>query len=128
MLFVYQANILSVLCNKSTTISAGASGIIFGVIGAYLAFMTINWQTLGQYGEMRSQICCTVGFLVFFSILFSLGSDVDMYGHFGGMLGGYLMALALLPGIQQKNPKFYMIGVTIYTAYILVTFLVFFLA
>jgi membrane associated rhomboid family serine protease len=50
MLFVYQGNILSVLCNKSTTISAGASGIIFGVIGAYLAFMTINWQTLGQYG------------------------------------------------------------------------------
>jgi membrane associated rhomboid family serine protease len=68
-----------------------------------------------------------VGFLVFFSILFSLGSDVDMYGHFGGMLGGYLMALALLPGIQQKSPKFYMIGVACYTAYILVTFLVFFL-
>jgi hypothetical protein len=50
-----------------------------------------------------------------------------MYGHFGGMIGGYLTALALLPGIQQKNPKFYMIGVAIYTAYILVTFCVFFL-
>ncbi len=51
-----------------------------------------------------------------------------MYGHFGGMFGGYLMALALLPGIQQKNPKFYMAGVAIYIGYILVTFLVFFLA
>lgn len=43
-------NILSVLCNKTGTISAGASGIIFGIIGTYLAFMTINWQTLSAYG------------------------------------------------------------------------------
>ena len=76
---------------------------------------------------MRSQICCTVGFLVFFSILFSLGSEVDMYGHFGGMIGGYFSSLALLPGIQQKSQKFFMIGATCYEAYIFVTFLVFFL-
>lgn len=65
----------------------------------YLGFMTINWTTLGQYGEIRSQICCTVGVLVFFSILFSFGSDIDMYGHFGGMIGGYFASLAFLPGI-----------------------------
>lgn len=82
------------------TVSCGASGIIFGIIGTYLAFMTINWTTLGRYGEIRSQICCTVGVLVFFSILFSFGSDVDTYGHFGGMIGGYFAALALLPGIE----------------------------
>jgi membrane associated rhomboid family serine protease len=38
--------------------------------------------------------------LVFFSLLFSFGSDIDLYGHIGGMIGGYFAALALLPGIQ----------------------------
>ena len=115
------------LCNKTGTISAGASGIIFGVIGAYLCFMTINWQTLAGYGEVRSQLCCTIGILVFFSILFSIGEGVDMYGHFGGMIGGYLVGLALLPGIKEKYKKFVTIGGAVFVTYLLVTFLVFFL-
>jgi hypothetical protein len=89
--------------------------------------MTINWQTLGQYGDMRSQLCCTIGILVFFSILFSFGSDVDMYGHFGGMIGGYLVGLAVLPGIQEKSPKFIPIGWSCFGGYLLITFLTFFL-
>ena len=115
------------MCNKPLTVSCGASGIIFGVIGTYLAFMTINWTTLGRYGELRSQICCTVGVLVFFSILFSFGSDVDMYGHFGGMIGGFFAALALVPGIEQKDKKFYIAGCVGLGLYLLGTFLGFFL-
>ena len=77
--------------------------MIFGIIGTYLAFMTINWQTLSVNREIRSQLCCTIGILVFFAILFSLGYDIDLFGHIGGMIGGYLMALAMLPGIQNKK-------------------------
>jgi hypothetical protein len=50
-----------------------------------------------------------------------------MYGHFGGMIGGYLVSLALLPGIQLKSQKLFMIGWSCYAAFILITFLVFFL-
>lgn len=89
--------------------------------------MTINWKTLGRYGEVRSQICCTVGVLVFFSILFSFGSDVDMYGHFGGMIGGYFAALSLVPGIEQKNNKFLIVGYAGLGLYFLGTLLGFFL-
>lgn len=64
---------------------------------------------------------------MFFSILFSFGSDVDMYGHFGGMIGGYLVGLAVLPGIQEKSPKFIPIGWSCFGAYLLITFLTFFL-
>ena len=96
---INQGNILSLLCNDKSIVLVGASGIIFGIIGAYLAFMTINSQTLRRYRELRSKICYTVGFLVFVSILFSFGSGVDIYGHFGGMIGGYYSSLVVLPGV-----------------------------
>ncbi len=123
----YIANILSILCNRYHTISCGASGVIFGIIGTYLAFMTINWVTLGRYGDIRTQICCTIGVLLFFSILFSLGSDVDLYGHLGGMIGGYFVALAILPGIELKNQKFVVAGWAGIAVYMVVTLLCFFL-
>jgi rhomboid protease GluP len=93
------ANILSALCNKPFTISAGASGMIFGILGAYVAYMTINWSALAPYAAVRSQICCLIGFIVFFSILFSFGSGIDLFGHIGGMIGGYMISLAILPGL-----------------------------
>jgi rhomboid protease GluP len=37
---------LSALCNAPTTISAGSSTFILGLIGTYLGFMIINWKTL----------------------------------------------------------------------------------
>jgi rhomboid protease GluP len=119
--------LLSVLCNKPNTISAGASAMIFGVIGTYLAFMTINWQTLSFNKDIRSQLCCTIGILVFFSLLFSLGSDIDLYGHLGGMIGGYFMALAILPGMQNKKKIFMMAGAGGLAGYlVLITILFFF--
>jgi hypothetical protein len=87
--------------------------------------MTMNWSTLGRYGEIRTQVCCTVGVLVFFSILFSFGSDVDMYGHFGGMIGGYFIGLAILPGMEEKDTKFVVAGWAGFIIYMLATLLSF---
>jgi rhomboid protease GluP len=89
---------LSILTNPKN-ITAGASVMIFGILGGYTAYMLINWSALGKLGPIRSQLCCIIGFILFFSLLFSFGPNVDSIGHIGGLIGGFLISLAILPGL-----------------------------
>lgn len=110
--------------NDKNTISAGASTVIFGTLGGLLAYMTINWGTLGR---IRSQLCCIVGIITFMSIFMSLGGTVDLAGHLGGMVGGYTCALAIFPGIKPKNKYLMIGGGAAYGIYVLAMLLVFYL-
>jgi membrane associated rhomboid family serine protease len=65
--------------------------------------------------------------LVFFSLLFSIGSDIDFYSHIGGMVGGYLIALFLIPGIEEKRKLFDRVGLVGYAVFLFGTLLTFFL-
>ncbi len=123
-MFKYLGNIASSLFNKLGVISVGASTIIFGTFGGLLAYMTINWKTLGRY---RQQLCCIVGLLTVISILMSLDGTVDLAGHLGGMVGGYTGGLALFPGIKPKPRVMTMVGCGSLATYLLVMFLVFYL-
>lgn len=90
---------LSAVVNRDK-ISAGASVIIFGVLGGFVSYLVINWAALGRYGQVRSQLCCLIGIMLFLSLLFSFGQNIDAMGHLGGLLGGFLISLAVLPGIE----------------------------
>jgi membrane associated rhomboid family serine protease len=90
---------LSVLCDRST-VTVGASTAIFGILGGFVAYLMINWTALERYGPVRSTLACIIGFIVFISLLFSLGASIDAIAHIGGLLGGLLISLAMLPGLQ----------------------------
>lgn len=62
-----------------------------------------------------------------FSLLFSIGSNIDGIAHIGGMLGGLLISLAILPGMQEKNKIVQWVGIVGIVVMNLVTFVVFFL-
>lgn len=118
-------SILSLLMLDPNTLSVGSSTMIFGVLGAFVGYMTLNWNTLGQ---IRSQLCCIIGLILFMSILFSFSSGVDAAGHFGGLIGGYFTTLAVFPAIGEKHKYFVAGGIGGLIIYFLTTFLVFFLA
>ena len=115
---------MSVTVNDHTTMSVGASTIIEDIFGGLIAYMVINWHTLGA---IRSQLCCIIGIIVIFSTLFSLGDKVDFAGHMGGLLCGFLCGLAVFPAIRDKNRYLTLGGAAALAAYFLVMFLVFFL-
>ncbi len=85
-LFIYilsgvGASVMSLLFTNS--ISAGASGAIFGIMGAMLTHSGINGKSMGGFSAY---------FMVFFSIInigagFFMGG-VDNAGHIGGFLTG----------------------------------------
>lgn len=126
-------NILSVLTSKlPNQISVGASTAILGMLGALVAYLIINWATLGKLGPLRCQLTCIVGMLMFFSLFFSVvktNSTVDVYGHIGGFVGGLFGAMLILPPIDPRTSlTAKIVAGTVLIAYLLTTFLVFYLA
>lgn len=96
-------------------ISIGASGAIFGLMGALVYFGYYYRVYLGNV--VKSQIIPL--------ILLNLGlglvlANVDIYAHIGGLIGGAMMAMAL--GVKDKSSMFEKVNgwiiVTIFTIFI----------
>lgn len=81
---------------SSNTISAGASGAIFGLLGALLYFGFHYRIYLG--GVMKSQI---IPLIILNLALGFILSGIDNAGHIGGLIGGVLITMAL--GIKDKS-------------------------
>lgn len=85
--------------------SVGASGAIFGLVGAYMAFLLHNGELLGPRGARELE---NLGLMVAANFAMGiLSPGIDNYGHVGGMLGGgalgYLLGPQLMRG-YSSNP------------------------
>ena len=80
--------------NFSTTIKAGASTSLYGMIGMILGYIIINWRGLRLIGSaLRCNILCMFFFMLLFVLIFTPGTSnvvgsVDHLGHLGGFLAG----------------------------------------
>ena len=86
-------NIVSMYLNlihDEQVISAGASGAIFGLMGALVYVVIANRGRLGRLSGRGMMI------LVFLSLYFGLTSrGVDNWAHIGGLVSGFILALIL---------------------------------
>jgi rhomboid protease GluP len=77
------------------TVSAGASGAVFGIIGAELAFWLRNRELFGAFGRQR---LLNLGILVAINLFFGFTvPGINNLAHLGGLASGFLLALALAP-------------------------------
>jgi len=88
--FVYflsglSGNLLTLLLMHPLTLSAGASGAIFGIFGACVIYVR---KTFGQ---------SIVGALVysFLLLMMTAGRGVNIFAHFGGLAAGLIIGYAL---------------------------------
>lgn len=82
----------------AVTVSAGASGAVFGVIGAELAFWLRNRELFGAFGR---QHLLNLGILVMINLFFGFTvPGINNLAHLGGLISGFLLALALAPRYQ----------------------------
>ncbi|GAP62492.1 hypothetical protein ARMA_0915 [Ardenticatena maritima] len=89
--------IASMLFNSS--ISAGASGAIFGLIGAEAVFLYINRDSLGIFSDDRLQSLLGV---IIINLLFGVAvPGIDNAGHIGGLLTGALVGWLLSPRYEE---------------------------
>lgn len=79
-------------------VSAGASGAIFGLIGAafYVAI-----RNKGQFGEISGR---GLLFMIVVSLYYGFTSEgVDNFAHIGGLLAGFVLAVLLYWKCKQKT-------------------------
>lgn len=86
-------NICSAFWDISTqdfVVSAGASGAIFGIVGAMLY---VALRNRGRIGDISGR---GLVFMTVFSLYFGLTSaGVDNFAHIGGLVSGFVMAVLL---------------------------------
>ncbi|MCU0502634.1 MAG: rhomboid family intramembrane serine protease [Anaerolineae bacterium] len=79
----------------AVVISAGASGAIFGIIGAELAFWLRNRLLFGDFGKQRLM---NLGILVGINVVFGFSTPgINNMAHMGGLAAGFVLALVLTP-------------------------------
>lgn len=94
------------------TISAGASGAIFGLYGVFLALLTT--QLIEK--SARQALLASIAVFVGYNILYGLkpNSGIDNAAHIGGLVSGLILGFALIKSLnfpEEKNLKYGTIGV-----------------
>ena len=89
------ASVASLYWNEFT-ISAGASGAIFGMYGVFLALLTTN--LIGQ--STRKPLLISIAVFVGYNLLNGTNEGVDNAAHIGGLIGGLLIGYAFYPSIR----------------------------
>lgn len=81
--------------------SLGASGAVFGLMGAYYAFLSRNEKMFGRSGEAAmGRVGSTLGMNVLFGMAMP---SIDNWAHIGGGIGGVAMATTF-------GPKLFLLG------------------
>lgn len=96
-------NLLSLVVQGSQAVSGGASGAVFGLYGALLAFL---WRERRQVA--RHEFRWLFGGAALFSLL-ALGmgqvvAGIDNAAHLGGLIAGALLGNALARPLTQHSP------------------------
>ena len=91
------ASLMSCIISPDT-VSVGASGAIFGLLGALLYFGYYYRLYLGSI--LRNQIIPLIAINLLFGFIMT---GIDNAAHIGGLIGGLFIALAL--GVEQNDKR-----------------------
>ncbi|KAH0795345.1 Clan S-, family S54, Rhomboid-like serine peptidase [Histomonas meleagridis] len=80
----------------STSVSCGATGVMFGYLGLLLGDLIASWHTL------KKPVFRLVAMIITILILLLIGLTpyVDNFVHIGGLIMGFLFALMMLPNLN----------------------------
>jgi rhomboid protease GluP len=81
------------------TISAGASGAIFGMYGVFLSMLTTNLIEKSA----RKALLTSIGIFVGYNLLNGMKGNVDNAAHLGGLCSGLLIGYAYFPSLKKPD-------------------------
>lgn len=94
------ASVVSVIVH-GFTVSAGASGAIFGMYGVFLSMLTTNIIEK----TVRKQLLVSIGFFVIFNLLYGTKQGIDNAAHIGGLLSGFIIGYLYYPSLSKADNK-----------------------
>ncbi|MBZ4034763.1 rhomboid family intramembrane serine protease [Flavobacterium sp. 17A] len=81
------------------TISAGASGAIFGMYGVFLAMLTTNLIEKTERKALLTSISIFVGY----NLIYGLKGGIDNAAHIGGLVGGLVIGYIFIPSLKKPT-------------------------
>jgi rhomboid protease GluP len=88
--------------NSDYAVAAGASGAIFGTIGAML------WAVILHRGRLEGLTTRRLIFMIGLSMYYGFTTTgTDNWGHIGGLLTGFVVAMLIYQGKKSVNVKKY---------------------
>jgi rhomboid protease GluP len=88
------------------TISAGASGAIFGMYGVFLAMLTTNLIEK----SVRKALLTSIAIFVGYNLLNGLKGGIDNAAHIGGLISGIIIGYSFYPGLTNSQDKKLSVG------------------
>ena len=104
-LFIYifsgiTASFISLIFLPSYGVAIGASGAIFGTLAALGGYFFFYRNKLGDFGKQNFN---AILILALVNLAFGfMGSGVDNWGHIGGLIGGIIAAVLVIPKYTRK--------------------------
>lgn len=83
------------------TVSAGASGAIFGMYGVFLAMLTTNLIEKTQ----RKALLTSIAIFVAYNLLNGMKGGIDNAAHIGGLISGIVIGYSFYPGLTNLENK-----------------------
>merc|ERR1712087_37628 len=109
MMMIYFAcglfgNLMSVALDPFK-LAVGASTAGFGLIGVWLAEIALSWEILGPARERT--IIWIVFMLISVTTMSSMTPNMDLFGHLGGALGGFLLSIVISDMQEKDRPEWH---------------------
>lgn len=83
------------------TISAGASGAIFGMYGVFLAMLTTDLIEKSARKALLTSIAVFVGYNILNGL--TPNSGIDNAAHIGGLISGFVIGYGFIPSLKNPN-------------------------
>lgn len=81
------------------TISAGASGAIFGMYGVFLAMLTTNLIEKAARATLFTSIAIFIGY----NLMYGVKGEIDNAAHIGGLISGLIIGYAYYPSLKKPQ-------------------------
>merc|ERR1740117_1089310 len=86
-------------------LAVGASTAGFGLIGVWCAEILLSWELLGPARE-RTMIWIAF-MLISVTTMSTMTPNMDLWGHLGGALGGFLLSIIISDMREEDRPSWY---------------------
>lgn len=103
------------------TVSAGASGAIFGMYGVFLALLTTSLIEK----ESRKALLSSMAVFVVYNLALGLQSGIDNAAHIGGLISGFIIGYAFVISLKKPENKSLYYGSLVTIIVVVVAFSVF---
>jgi rhomboid protease GluP len=92
------------------SVSAGASGAIFGMYGVFLALLSTS---LIEHAT-RKALLTSIAIFVGYNLLYGMKGGIDNAAHIGGLVSGALIGYAFIPSLKKPGvPRLKSAGILI---------------